>query len=174
MVGKMTKHFAYGSNLWVKQMKKRCKCNERIDKGKLKDYRWIISSRGYANIVESKGDYVLGYVYELDAGNCTYSVPDPKTGGETDEQCLDWYEGAGYDHYTKEYLTIEVSGEKYDCLVYIDRNNVDDDDVNPKKRACSVGCKCTYTDRINNGVKDSLSDEDSYVEKYIRKFIDAD
>ena len=173
MVGKMTKHFAYGSNLWVKQMKKRCKCNKRIDKGKLKDYRWIISSRGYANIVESKGDYVLGYVYELDAENCTYSAPDPKTGGKTDEECLDWWEGAGYDHYTKEYLTIEVSGEKYECLVYIDRSNVDDDVVNPKKRQCSVGCECTYTDRINNGVKDSLNDEGVYVEKYIRKFISA-
>ena len=170
----MTKHFAYGSNLWFEQMKKRCKCSERIDKGKLKDYRWIISVRGYANIVESKGDYVIGYVYELDAGNCTYSASDPKTGGETDEECLDWWESVGRgDYYTKEYQTIEVSGEKYECLVYIDRNNVDDDDVNPKKSKCSVGCECTYTDRINNGVKDSLSDEDDYVEKYIRKFIDA-
>tara|TARA_Y100000310_G_scaffold264301_1_gene274928 strand:- start:332 stop:799 length:468 start_codon:yes stop_codon:yes gene_type:complete len=155
----MTKHFAYGSNLWFKQMDARCSDNEQIDKGKLKDYRWIISSRGYANIVESKGDYVLGYVYEISS---------------TDEGNLDGYEGVSSGAYTKEYLTIEVSGEKYDCLVYIDRNNVDDDDVNPKKRACSVGCECTYTDRINNGVKDSLSDEDGYVEKYIRKFIDAD
>ena len=170
----MTKHFAYGSNLWFKQMDKRCDENKRIDKGKLKDYRWIISSRGYANIVESKGDYVIGYVYELDAGNCTYSAPDPKSGKETDEECLDWWESIGRgDYYTKEYQTIEVSGEKYECLVYIDRNNVDDDDVNPKKSKCSVGCECTYTDRINNGVKDSLSDEDDYVEKYIRKFIDA-
>ena len=84
MVGKMTKHFAYGSNLWFEQMDARCSdAMNRIGKGKLKDYRWIISSRGYANIVESKGDYVIGYVYELDAGNCTYSAPDPKTGGET-------------------------------------------------------------------------------------------
>ena len=172
----MTKHFAYGSNLWFKQMKKRCKCIERIDKGKLNDYRWIITEeRGYANIVESKGDYVLGYVYELDAGNCTYSAPDPKTGGETDEQCLDVWEGVNSGAYTKEYLTIEVSGEKYDCLVYIDRNNVDGGVgvLQTIPKPCSVGCECTYTDRINNGVKDSLSDEDSYVEKYIRKFIDA-
>ena len=153
----MTKHFAYGSNLWFEQMDRRCPDNEPIDKGKLKDYRWIISSRGYANIVESKGDYVIGYVYEL----------NPK-----DEKKLDEKEGAG-DAYTKEKLEIEVGGEKYECLVYIDRDNEKDDDVNPIKKACSVGCECTYTDRINNGVKNSMSDEDIYVEKYIRKFIDA-
>ena len=155
----MTKHFGYGSNLWIKQMDTRCPDNEPIGKGKLKGYRWIITEeRGYANIVESKGDYVLGFVYEISA---------------TDEKKLDDKEGVSIGAYTKETMTIEVSGEKYECLVYIDRNNVDDDDVNPKKRACSVGCECTYTDRINNGVKDSLSDEDDYVEKYIRKFIDA-
>ena len=143
----MTKHFAYGSNLWFEQMDRRCPDNEPIDKGKLKDYRWIISSRRYANIVESKGDYVIGYVYEL----------NPK-----DEKKLDDKEGAG-DAYTKEYLKIEVDGEEYECLVYIDR-----------KRTTEGKPWDEYVTRINNGVKDSLSDEDGYVEKYIRKFIDAD
>ena len=143
----MTKHFGYGSNLWFKQMHERCPKNKGIGLGKLKDYRWIISRRGYANIVESKGDYVIGYVYEL----------NPK-----DEKKLDDKEGAG-DAYTKEYLKIEVDGEEYECLVYIDR-----------KRTTECKPWDEYVTRINNGVKDSLSDEDGYVEKYIRKFIDAD
>ena len=142
----MTKHFAYGSNLWFKQMDTRCPENKRIGKGKLKDYRWIISSRRYANIVESKGDYVIGYVYELN--------PD-------DEKRLDKKEGAG-DAYTREYLKIEVGEEKYECLVYIDR-----------KRTTEGKPWDEYVTRINNGVKDSLNDEDIYVEKYIREFIDA-
>ena len=160
----MTKHFGYGSNLWIKQMDKRCPDNVGIDKGKLKGYRWIITEeRGYANIIESKDDYVLGFVYEISA---------------TDEKELDRNEGAteraGFK-YTKEKLEIEVSGDKYECLVYIDRKNIVGGvgALQTIPKPCSVGCACTYTDRINNGVKDSLSDEDSYVEKYIRKFIDA-
>ena len=158
----MTKHFGYGSNLWIEQMDTRCPDNEPIGKGKLKGYRWIITEeRGYANIVEAKDDYVLGFVYEISA---------------TDEKELDIKEGVSIGAYTKETMTIEVSGEKYECLVYIDRKNIVGGvgALQTIPRRCSVGCKCTYTDRINNGVKDSLSDEDSYVEKYIRKFIDAD
>ena len=144
----MTKHFGYGSNLWKKQMRKRCPKNKRIGKGKLKDYRWIITEeRGYANIVEAKDDYVLGFVYEISA---------------TDEKELDSKEGVSIGAYTKEYLKIEVDGEEYECLVYIDR-----------KRITEGKPWDEYVTRINNGVKDSLSDEDSYVEKYIRKFIDA-
>ena len=157
----MTKHFAYGSNLWFKQMDTRCPENKRIGKGKLKDYRWIITEeRGYANIVEAKDDYVLGFVYEISA---------------TDEKELDSKEGVSIGAYTKETMTIEVSGEKYECLVYIDRKNIVGGvgALQTIPRPCSVGCECTYTDRINNGIKDSLSDEDIYVEKYIRKFIDA-
>ena len=161
----MTKHFGYGSNLWIKQMDTRSPDNEPIGKGKLKGYRWIITEeRGYANIVESKGDYVLGFVYGISA---------------TDEKELDKNEGAterqGFK-YTKEKLEIEVSGDKYECLVYIDRKNIVGGvgALQTIPKPCSVDCECTYTDRINNGVKDSLSDEDSYVEKYIRKFIDAD
>ena len=154
----MTKHFGYGSNLWIKQMDRRCRDNKKIGKGKLKDYRWIITEqRGYANIIESKGDYVLGFVYEISA---------------TDEKELDRNEGVPYA-YTKETMTIELSGKKYDCLVYIDRKNIAGGVGNLQKdpEPCSVGCECTYTDRINNGVKDSLNDEDSYVEEYIREFI---
>ena len=169
----MTKHFGYGSNLWIEQMDTRCTDNKNRVKGKLKDYRWIITEeRGYANIVESKGDYVLGFVYEISA---------------TDEKELDKNEGAterqGFK-YTKEKLEIEVSGDKYECLVYIDRKNIVGGvgALQTIPKSCSVGCECTYTDRINRGVEDFSNDEDKYitsadlrvyVEKYIRKFISA-
>ena len=78
-------------------MDKRCPDNVRIDKGKLKGYRWIITEeRGYANIIESKDDYVLGFVYEI---------------SDTDEKRLDGNEGAterqGFK-YTKEKLEIQT------------------------------------------------------------------
>ena len=55
-----TKYFAYGSNLSFSQMNKRCPDNIRLNVGRLNGYRWIISNRGYANVIKSENDFVLG------------------------------------------------------------------------------------------------------------------
>ena len=60
-----TMYFAYGSNLSISQMDKRCPDNISLDIGRLNGYRWIISSRGYANVIESENDYVLGRIYKI-------------------------------------------------------------------------------------------------------------
>ena len=68
MVSEMTLHFGYGSNLWFEQMNARCPDNKRKGRGILKNYKWIIAERpgsGAANIIKSQGDYVEGYVFEL-------------------------------------------------------------------------------------------------------------
>ena len=57
--------FAYGSNLGLEQMKKRCPGHEVVGKATLDDYRWIINTRGYANVVPSKGDFVEGVLSRL-------------------------------------------------------------------------------------------------------------
>jgi gamma-glutamylcyclotransferase len=62
-------YFAYGSNLWRKQMQDRCPGYEEMGEGVLKGYRWIISQRGYANIVVSANDTVNGVVYKLTASD---------------------------------------------------------------------------------------------------------
>ena len=83
MVSEMTLHFGYGSNLWFEQMNARCPDNKRKGRGILKNYKWIIAERpgsGAANIIKSQGDYVEGYVFELN---------------ENDEATLDEYEGIG-------------------------------------------------------------------------------
>jgi gamma-glutamylcyclotransferase len=62
----MTKlYFAYGSNLWLEQMQNRCPSHRVIGAGILENYRWIISKRGYANIVKSADDEVQGVVSKL-------------------------------------------------------------------------------------------------------------
>jgi hypothetical protein len=43
-------YFAYGSNLWRKQMRDRCPACEEIGYGVLRGYRWIISQRGFATL----------------------------------------------------------------------------------------------------------------------------
>ena len=53
-------YFAYGSNLWLCQMNKRCPNNRIYGYGILKKYRWIVNERGYANIIDSEEDEVHG------------------------------------------------------------------------------------------------------------------
>ena len=150
----MTKHFAYGSNLWFEQMDYRCPQNAKVGIGLLEDFKWIISERGYANIVESKGDYVLGFVFTI---------------SESDEDALDGYEGVSWGSYTKEKQWIKGSdGKRKKCMLYIDRVRPDEGD--PKEE---------YIARINKGVNDVLNFKPqhpqkrtkAYVRKYIRKFI---
>ena len=167
MVSEMTLHFGYGSNLWFEQMNKRCPENIRKGKGILKNYKWIIAERpggGAANIIESQGDFVEGYVFILN---------------QKDEASLDKDEGVGKSgRYIKNYLEIEMDGiTESNVMTYVDTNNVHDAteetrlQVNKKPYWCKVECECTYGSRINKGIRDSgLSEE--YVQKYIRKFID--
>jgi gamma-glutamylcyclotransferase (GGCT)/AIG2-like uncharacterized protein YtfP len=46
-------------------MEELCPDHRVIGKGILKEYRWIISVRGYANIIKSELDEVHGVVYEI-------------------------------------------------------------------------------------------------------------
>lgn len=74
-------YFAYGSNLSVSQMSLRCRGSTYQYLGLLKDYRWIIGSRGYANVVpvpSSEQHVVYGMLYTL---------------MKADEECLDVAEG---------------------------------------------------------------------------------
>ena len=137
-----TMYFAYGSNLSISQMDKRCPDNIALDIGRLNGYRWIISNRGYANVIESEHDYVLGRIYKIN---------------NTDEASLDKDEGvkllnSGYDRTT---LPIIVDGVSCDCLVYVD----------PIKQEGPP--KDEYVNRINLGLADSEFPTE-YVEKYIR------
>ena len=137
-----TMYFAYGSNLSISQMDKRCPHNIPLDIGRLNGYRWIISNRGYANVIESEHDYVLGRIYKIN---------------NTDEASLDKDEGvkllnSGYDRTT---LPIIVDGVSCDCLVYVD----------PIKQEGPP--KNEYVNRINLGLADSEFPTE-YVEKYIR------
>ena len=141
----MKLYFAYGSNLWYKQMKDRCPDHKVVGKGILKGYRWIISTRGYANIVKSETDEVHGVVYEISA---------------SDENSLDSYEGVNERSYRKEMITVEIDGQNKSCLVYIDPV---EQEGKPKQE---------YIERMNRGIFDAeLSLE--YIKRYVRKFIPA-
>ena len=140
-----SQYFAYGSNLSFIQMNNRCPENIRYGIGILHGYRWIISSRGYANVVKSDQDYVMGRIYKI---------------SKRDEANLDKLEGVNFIHsgYDKKTLAIIVDDVSRDCLVYIDPVIQE----GPPKNE--------YVNRINVGLADSRF-PDEYVEKYIRNKI---
>ncbi|KAF7548085.1 hypothetical protein G7Z17_g7299 [Cylindrodendrum hubeiense] len=179
-------YFAYGSNLHLRQMKRRCPGSKFIGCARLSHYRWQINERGYANVIEAEGHWVDGLVYEIN---------------ETDEAQLDINEGVSKNAYTKRYMTVllnrahsplyrrptawivdkggpakvrllaqadgQIESEhpqhwEQNVLVYISLNYIVDS--KPKDE---------YIKRINFGVNDAkaLGVGDDYVSNCIRPFI---
>ena len=141
----MKLYFGYGSNMWQEQMDKRCPDNKKVGIARLLGYRWIISARGFANILESESDEVEGVLFEL---------------SESDEATLDNHEGVATGCYRKVYLPVINKDREFVALVYIDP-------VTTEGTA-----KSEYVQRINWGLADANLTE-SYVARYVRKFIPA-
>lgn len=96
------KYVAYGSNLNVCQMARRCPNATVFGIGKIKDYQ--LTFRGVATIVPEQGREVPVAVWEID---------------ERDEKSLDIYEGYP-SFYRKETIAVEMeNGETIDGMVYI-------------------------------------------------------
>ncbi|MCJ1361169.1 hypothetical protein MMC16_000267 [Acarospora aff. strigata] len=148
-------YLAYGSNLRLSQMEKRCPSSPYVGVALLRDWRWIINTRGYANIVPSPGDVVYGLVYKLT---------------EEDEGRLDAKEGVP-DVYGKRIMDFEFWADGQDLgtrgmmkagVVYVDEKVVQE---GPPQQE--------YVFRMNRGVEDALERgvPMDYVEGYIRRFI---
>lgn len=126
-------------------MAKRCPQSKKIGVARLRGYRWIVSVRGYANVVESKEDEVEGVLFEI---------------SQSDEDSLDWHEGISSGSYRKADLRV-LHGEKEEvAFVYLDPVIAEGA---PKKE---------YIQRINSGLADAKLSE-GYVTRYVRKFIPA-
>ncbi|KAI1762455.1 hypothetical protein GGR53DRAFT_501527 [Hypoxylon sp. FL1150] len=87
-------YFAFGSNMHLQQMARRCPQSTLYARGKLCSYKWQINHRGVANIVESKPeDAVEGLLFFVSRSDVT---------------SLDRNEGVAKGFYSKRYLSIEV------------------------------------------------------------------
>lgn len=94
-------YFAYGSNLNVRAMKRRCPRAKPVKRMFVTDGALIF--RGVADVTLRKGGLVPGGLWKIT---------------EECERSLDAYEGAANRFYLKRYLLIEVDGRKEDCLFY--------------------------------------------------------
>ncbi len=141
----MRLYCAYGSNMWSVQMEERCSPSKKVGVARLLDYRWIISARGYANVVKSMNDYVEGVLFEISA---------------RDEASLDEKEGVSSGSYQKAELPVLHEGLAEVALVYADPVTVKG---NPKQE---------YIQRINSGLADAKL-SDAYATRYVRRYISA-
>ncbi|KAJ7085816.1 Butirosin biosynthesis, BtrG-like protein [Mycena belliarum] len=145
-------YFGYGSNLWRQQMDLRCPENKFLGVGRLADWRWMINTRGYANVAPSPGDEVYAFLYELSV---------------SDEESLDRFEGVPVS-YVKQIIPVEHlrrEGKKtVQALVYVDVERLD---VGPPKEE--------YVGRMNSAIADALSEgiPRAYIDKYLRPHIPA-
>lgn len=94
-------YLAYGSNLNLSQMRRRCPNAKKVGSFLLKGYE--LEFRYYLTIKQSPNAEVPPGIFEID---------------ETDERSLDRYEGYP-THYRKECLDVELNGELIKALVYV-------------------------------------------------------
>ncbi|KAG5995984.1 hypothetical protein E4U43_002933 [Claviceps pusilla] len=189
-------YFAYGSNLHMKQMQRRCPNSKYVGFGRLPDFRWQINERGFANVVAAEGHWVDGLVYEID---------------DRDENKLDISEGVSKGAYEKRHMPVLV--RLACCSLYrrpvswlVARGGPSEARIKAKhahwrsrtagagagatcasleRRACNVlvyisrvhvkdsGPRDEYVGRINRGLRDAVSlgmDED-YIRNCIRPFV---
>ncbi|KAF8350450.1 Butirosin biosynthesis, BtrG-like protein [Amanita rubescens] len=149
-------YFGYGSNMWKDQMRRRCPHSNFVGVGVFRGWKWIINTRGYANVVPSPDDEVYGLLYEMT---------------REDEIALNGYEGFP-EIYQRQIVDIEVKsgssevinapGKKVMAIVYIDNNSTTGGD--PKEE---------YIGRMNEAIKDALKEgvPENYIQKYLRKSI---
>lgn len=106
-MNKMKKYYiAYGSNLNLEQMKRRCPDAKLLGTGTIKDYGLLFRGspkNAVATTEPLAGSKVPVGVFEI---------------SEMDEMYLDRYEG--YPHlYYKDKVDIEIRGEKTEAMIYL-------------------------------------------------------
>ncbi len=100
-------NIAYGSNLNLEQMARRCPTAKVYGKAMLKGYRLLFKGtpgNAYATVEATRGGRVPVLVWEL----------QPE-----DEDALDFYEGFPNFYFKKDLSVVLDSGEKVTAMVYI-------------------------------------------------------
>ena len=99
-----TLYFAYGSNIDLEQMARRCPAAQVVGPATLENYELAFRGSGFATIVPKKGGVVHGLLWSI-TPLC--------------EQALDRYEGYPR-HYTKEPVSVRTAdGAAVSAMVYI-------------------------------------------------------
>jgi hypothetical protein len=109
----MRPYFAYGSNMIVEDMRRRCPTARFQGTARLHDHRFRIVRAGYASLGRVPGATVYGLLWSISAA---------------DEQRLDTYEEVAAGLYRRAYLSVEAIntdggvGKPVTALVYLARD----------------------------------------------------
>ena len=105
-------YFAYGSNMNLSQMARRCPAATALSSAVLQDFKLAFRGGGVATILPCKGESVQGVMWRI-TPVC--------------EASLDRYEGVGAQLYGKREITVnDPTGKTHRAMVYI---------MNPRYRA---------------------------------------
>jgi AIG2-like family len=99
-------HFAYGSNMHSSVMRKHAPAAVPAGMARLADYRFVITSDGYASVTPARAQTVHGVLWRL----------TPR-----DRVTLDLWEGVGAGQYCAEILPVLQRGRRRPVLVYVAR-----------------------------------------------------
>lgn len=102
----MRYYFAYGSNMFMGQMLRRCPKAQYVKREVLNGFQFFINKRGVASIRKKKGSKVIGDYMEDKLLLRSLS--------------LDMYEGVNSGFYKKFYIEISIGGENRKVLIYVD------------------------------------------------------
>lgn len=122
-------YFAYGSNLLLGQMARRCPRSHALYPALARGWRWCIGERGYATLAASSRAITHGALYALHAA---------------DESALDACEGVARGCYGKFFLDVEFSPEEgrietIQALAYIDPRSAPGEASDEYLRRCING-----------------------------------
>ncbi|KAF7295382.1 Aig2 family protein [Mycena indigotica] len=140
-----TRYFGYGSNLWIHQMDTRCPGNTLLGVAFLRDWRWIINTRGTPRSCPPR------------TPSCTRCCTRHR---RRDEAALDRHEGVPRS-YVKQTHPVTLVGPDgshsttLDALVYVDVQRTQEGPPKPE-----------YVHRINSGICDAV--RAGVPEEYVR------
>lgn len=118
-------YIAYGSNLNIEQMKRRCPHSSIVGSAILEDYE--LTFKYFLTVEKKQGAKTPIGVWEIN---------------DEDEKRLDAYEGYP-THYRKEYIDILINGKPKKALIYV-MNNIRD--VQPPNGSYMETCTIGYKD----------------------------
>lgn len=99
-------HFAYGSNMSRRVMRRHARDAEPLGAARLPGYRFVITANGYASVAPQRGSTVHGVLWRL----------TPR-----DRVTLDAWESVAAGQYAVEILPVDHDGRRRGALVYVAR-----------------------------------------------------
>ena len=91
-------YFAYGSNMLPRQMAERCPGARPLGAATLRDWRFIITTRGTANIERERGASVHGVLWSCHQAHL---------------RRLDLFEGVHWNNYIRRMELVDFGGERH-------------------------------------------------------------